>query len=322
MFGGVTDWPRKIRRADRTAKVRALPVLTADFTTQNRRGAARVRYLREDAQGAIFAVEVRHIGIPPTLRIVPETPSSLRWQRFGRPDFQTGDAEFDALANLSGTPAWISAAMTNKTRNQVSTVLRKGGRIENGSIFVELKVRRPHPLVTQVHDLLRLGQRLSLPDSEVVRMLVSRALGTGRADVRKTLVKQVIDLAPLIERFGTIARLERHLRGSNEELADALRLAWLTGEPARIAAFPEPVVLDLLDAPRPVRMAAIERLGDIGTVAAIAPLTAASRGFFTSSSIKRAAQAALALVMHRVGPIEAGGLALTAEDGRISLADD
>jgi hypothetical protein len=319
--GPTHGWARKIRRKDRTARVREEPFV-ADFKAEHDRGAARATLIGTEPDGLRFAIEVRYAGMPADLKIIPETRSSLAWQRLVGPDAQTGDADFDAFANITGPPAWVAAAMTSKTRNQVRTVLQKGGSIEDGRIRVELVVRRPHPLVTQVHDLLRLGKRLSLPDSEVTRMLVSRAVHSQRTDVRATLVKQLIKFAPLVEHYRTFVKLDRFLADGDaraQQQATALRLAWLKGEPRRVRQFPEPAVLELLDASKPIRLAAIERLGVIGTANAIAPLTATARGFFTSSSIKRAAKAALQQVIERVGHVEAGGLALTQEDGRLSL---
>lgn len=319
--GPTRGWAKKIRRRDKWARVRQDPFVV-DFSTEHERGAARARLIGPEAGGLRFEVEVRHAGMPAELRITPETRSSLAWQRITGPDAQTGDADFDEFANITGPSAWVAAAMTNKTRNQVRAVLQKGGSIENGRILIELVVRRPHPLVTQVHDLLRLGKRLSLPDSEVTRMLVRRAIATHRDDVRAALVKQLIGFAPTIEHYRTLVKLERFLMdgdAQSQQQADALRLAWLKGEPARVAQFPEPTVLRLLDASKPIRIAAINRLGAIGTANAIAPLTATARGFFTSSSIKRAAKQALERVIERVGHVEAGGLALTQSDGRLSL---
>lgn len=252
---------------------------------------------------------------------MPETPTSLLWQKLGGSDVQTGDAPFDEAVNLTGPPAWILAALSNRARKDVKDLLDDGGRVEDGRVHAVVHVHRAFQLVAHVHKLLRLARRLSIPDSEVTRLLARRARDAERAESRTVLAQQLIEHAPFIESFSQIAPVYQALRRSptHRPLAEKLRRAWITGSPARVGQLGEDDVLPLMDEATPIRIAAIARLGEIGGKQAIAPLTAASRGFFTSSSVKRAAKAALEQVIERVGTIEAGGLALTDPDGRLSL---
>lgn len=235
---------------------------------------------------------------------------------------QTGDRAFDAAVNLTGPAAWILAALSRRAREEIREVLDGGGRVEGGRLYATIRVHRPFQLIAHLKRLLLLAQRLSIPDSEVTRLLARRARDVKRADARAALARQLIDHAPLIDRFDQLAAVHRALlQNQQDDLARRLWLAWVGGDPRRVGRLDEAKVLDLMDAAVPLRLAAIERLGAIGGQKAIAPLTAASRGFFTSSSVKRAAKAALGQVIARVGQVEAGGLALAAQDGRLSLDD-
>lgn len=315
-------WPRKIRRADRTARILKRDPLVVDFTSKDRRGSARARHDGEDEHGSWFIIEVRRLGIPKDLRIVPETSASLMWQRVKGDDVQIGDADFDAQVNLTGPPAWIVAALNVRAREHLTALLDGGGRVEAGRITTRLLVPRAFQLVAQSHQLLKLARRLSLPDLEVTQLLIRRARNATNDTRRRAAVAQLIQHAPFIAQHGDLVRVESLLaQGSAAEVEAGrqLRLAWLTGDPNRVMHMPEPVALSALDGPVEVRLAAIARLGQVGTALSIAPLTAASRGFFTSSRVKTAARAALEAVVLRVGEVAAGGLALT-EDTRGHLA--
>ena len=318
-------WPRKIRRADRTARVLSSDPLTVEFTAPDRRANARARLDGDDDEGVYFQIEVRRLGIPAGLRIVPETAASLMWQTVKGPDVRIGDPDFDTLANLSGPPAWIVAALNVRTRGQLKTLLEQGGRVEGERITVRLRVSRAHQLVSQTHHLLKLARRLSLPDIEVTHLLIRRAEGAVRDTKRRAAVAGLIEHAPFIKQFSDLARVEAHLaKGTAADRAagQRIRLAWLSGDPNRIQHLPELVVLTALEGATPTRLAAIERLGQVGGVASIAPLTAASRGFFTSSRVKAAARAALEAVVARVGEVAAGGLALIEDTaGHLALRD-
>lgn len=307
------------------ARVIKSDTLVVDFVSKDGRGSARARYDSEDEHGHFFLFEVRRLGIPEDLRIVPETSASLVWQHVKGPDVRTGDADFDEQANLSGPSAWIVAALNVRARQQISALLKHGGRVEQGRISVRLSVPRAHQLVSQAHHLLKLARRLSLPDIEVTHLLIRRAQSADSEPKRRAAVAQLTGHAPYIKHFGDLARVEAHLaKGTAVDIAagQQLRLAWLTGNPNRIEDLPESVVIDALDGSTAIRLAAIARLAQVGTVASIAPLTAASRGFFASSRIKTAAQAALKDVILRIGEVAAGGLAL-ADDatGHLALRD-
>ncbi|MGK0362213.1 MAG: hypothetical protein ACI9U2_004533, partial [Bradymonadia bacterium] len=228
-------------------------------------------------------------------------------------------------ANLSGPPAWIVATLNARARQQVSALLKDGGRVEQGRVSVRLLVPRAHQLVSQARHLLKLARRLSLPDIEVTHLLIRRAQSADSAPKRRAAVAQLTGHAPYIKHFGDLGRVEAHLaKGNAVDVAAGLRLrlAWLNANPGRIDSLPESVVIDALDGATPVRLAAIARLAQVGTAASIAPLTAASQGFFASSRIKTAAQTALEAVILRIGEVAAGGLAL-AEDttGHLALRD-
>ena len=318
-------WPRKIRRADRTARIIKPSPLVVDFTSKDRRGSARARFDGEGEHGTFFVIEARRLGIPEDLRIVPETSASLMWQRVRGSDVQTGDADFDGEANLSGPPAWIVAALNARARGQVRTLLADGGRVEAGRVTVRMSITRPRHLVSQTRHLLKLARRLSLPDIEVTHQLIRRAQRAVGEPKRRAAVTQLIGHAAFIKHFGDLARVEAHLaKGNAADVAagQQLRLAWLSGNPERIVDLPEAIVLNAMAGTSAVRLAAIERLGAIGTALSIAPLTAASRGLFTSSRIKAAARDALEAVVLRVGEVAAGGLALSEDtSGHLALRD-
>lgn len=97
----------------------------------------------------------------------------------------------------------------------------------------------------------------------------------------------------------------------------ALRL--VGAQPARLSACGEDVLLTLLElAGGDLRLAVVGQLGQRGGRRAVAPLVALATGVLVLPSVKRAARAALDLVVGRVG-VEGGELTLI--DGPGSLAD-
>ncbi len=96
------------------------------------------------------------------------------------------------------------------------------------------------------------------------------------------------------------------------QLGQRVRAAIARGAAVRGGPAAEVLLLDLLDADDDVvDVAAAEALGRCGSLSAVEPLLAHTRGVFRDRAVKRAATAAVAAIQGRAGG-ESGGLSLSA----------
>ena len=264
---------------------------------------ARIRIQRAGGDWSI-GIEL-DLVLPPKARVRPE--SALQGE-----DPQVGDPGFDALIDLRGPADWLSAAFSAEARGLLRMV-------QAGQGYTLGKGELRHTLSAVLEDLAaaaaavdrtaRLAELLSVSQADIPGRLLANATEDPVPSVRRTAAIRLLSLHP-----GTKAAAA--LAGNLGDDPELLALAALTTAPAEAAARLIPL---LSSTDELVLDGAITALRAHGTVDAVPALREAARG-----SQRRNAEAAIAAIQARVGPVEAGRLAVAPEaaaDGALSLQD-
>jgi len=116
-------------------------------------------------------------GIPETLTVRKERLARSLGLVDGR-DQTSGDAQFDAVVELPGMDAYVCAALSFTAREQLHSLLERGGQVHKGRVEFERRVPVPHDrtwLVPLLKSLSRLGKALRVTPDSLHRRLADNA---------------------------------------------------------------------------------------------------------------------------------------------------
>ncbi len=243
---------------------------------------------------------------PPELEIRAEPQLATVRKLVAGQDLLTGDPAFDKVALIAGDPA-EAALLAPELRGQLPVCLRWGARFEQGWLRIPRRVLSAEKLAA----LLRVAQLLSAHPDPVAGLVAARQtepLATVRARQSEVLGEQE---ACRPEHLAAAATDEdpRVQRAAGAALA-ARAADWWCDE------LPEPLVLAALPQLAPGwKIRAVGWLGAHGTERAVAPLAEAGSGLFVAGPLKEAVREATGLLLARLGPLRAGGLSVTDDEG-------
>ncbi len=255
--------------------------------------------------GGLYIVQTEvALNLPPKARVRPESA-------FQGNDPELGEPGFDSLMDLRGPEDWLSAAFSAEARALMK--LLQGGE----SYSLQAKQLRATTSVTieglasaaaDVGSAARLGELLSISRADLPARLLANAQDDPVERVRLLAGLRLLTMHPGSEAARAFAR-----DLPAPELAPFAALA--TDVPA------EPLLIPLLSKNNDTFSdAAIAALHRWGTVAAVPALRDAARG-----SQRDPAEAAIAAIQARIGPVEAGRLAVAADpqaEGALSLQQE
>lgn len=155
-------------------------------------------------------------------------------------------------------------------------------------------------------------------DDETFRLFVDRHLDSADAALRRLAIEAVGDRS-------WIAALPRLLEPRPDAHPSDIRATAIALRKLGDSAA-EPILIEWLGSPvSAVAAASARALGFVGSIAAVEPLLPLARGAWGASEVRAAARDALRRIQSRLGPVEAGRLALVDVDGAagaLSEADD
>lgn len=246
-------------------------------------------------------------AVPPGVRVRPEG-------FFGGKDPDLGDPAFDSLVDLQGDASWLSAVFSARARADLLELQGRGGyRLDKERVTAQAHVGADGADILRALEVsLRLAAALDLDASELPGALLRRSRETS-GDVGRLAAFRLLAAFPSSPEARQL--VESGGRLDSDPAFVALSMAVEAPERA------EPRILNLLGHRElEIRRAAVRWLHDHGTADAVLALRDAS-----TAQLKEPVRDAVRAIQGRVVQVEAGGLALVADDkdaGRLALAED
>jgi len=275
-------------------------------------------------------------------------------RRHGEVSFSQRDFDFDVRISVEGPEATSLALLDADARAALREfVSPHTGQIERGEVIIETTdvVAELEELVSLVDRALTIAHHLSIPRDAVPERLANIALTDPN---RKCRVRA---FAVLLEKFGDTDEANSAIRAvlasagdhpPKNQLLAAMRLGDEGLEHLRrLSRFRDPelapgacealarrgdesaharLVEMLGDGALEMRRAAVEALGQAGTVAAVEPLLdcAASAPLIGGAELRKEAKVAVAKIQSRLGGVDPGRVSLVESgmEGALSVAAD
>lgn len=273
-----------------------------------------------------WRIEVRHADIPETLSMRSERASNLG-RLFEKMDVRVGDSVFDELVRVVGNEADVLAVMAEKTRRKVASWIERGAKVDDGLISWEGEASpQSLDILSRARGLGTLAASLRLDRADVPRRLEENALCDNALGVRVRSLHILVQLDQPLDRHAilVVRVLEEGLDAAEEELresAEALLETLLERTDDMVLRLGEAGLIAALHH-RDARLAAIERLGEIGTERCVSAIVEVTTGLFVGSDLRAAGKEAIARIVARVGDLIGGGLSVVPlpEAGQLSVA--
>ncbi len=307
------------------------------------------RFLRSQGKTRVLATRIRVAGqIPPGVQVRPESA----WQQVQKvwegQDLQVGDDAFDGAVNLRGPAHHLRACLDYPTRRRVELAVSEGLRVEDGTILKEMNgaMDSVDELAQSIRRAVGLSRALSVDAPAITAALAANARRDPAPGVRRHCIEALLERAPTSDAATSAVRsalddadervrvlaARRSIGPEAQEALFALatskddEVCRAVAEGLATLADPraEQALVQLLSRPADgVRCAAARSLGRVGSIAAVEPLLALTKGALFGGEAREAAREAVRRIQERLGDADAGRLSLAEPggEGALSLAE-
>lgn len=143
---------------------------------------------KRTAQTYNWVAAVARSGIPPSIVFDKESPLTRAKKVISGGDVEVGAPEFDEIVYVEGDPNAMVGALDETTRNVIADLVRRGGRIKDGTFTLQRRTNDPEAiperLARDIRIAARVLKRLAADNDDTRRRLIRNARNEKNPDVR------------------------------------------------------------------------------------------------------------------------------------------